>query len=60
LVIRDPTMNKNPASSIAFKLLADSIPASATTTIPVTACRSLKARRTGSRVVVSAVLPSNR
>lgn len=53
-------MKENPASSIAFRLPADSIPASATTTIPVTPWRSWKACSTGRMVVVSAVLPSNR
>lgn len=33
---RDPTMDPNPASSNAFRLPADSMPASATTTMSVT------------------------
>ena len=36
ILIRDPTMNENPASSSAFKLAAESIPASATTTMSFT------------------------
>ena len=37
---KESSNRKNPASSLAFKLLADSIPAAATTPIPVTPCRS--------------------
>lgn len=33
LVIREPTMNRRPASSSSFRLVADSIPASATPTM---------------------------
>lgn len=57
-LIRDPTMNENPASSSALRLAAESIPASATTTMSDTSWRSWNPRRTGSRVVVSALLPS--
>src|SRR5450759_1416985 len=53
-------MNENPASSRAFRFPADSIPASATTTMSVTPCRSANALSTGMRVLVSALLPSNR
>ena len=58
-VIRDPAMKENPASSTAFRLPANSIPAPATTAIPITPCLSRKARRTGSKVL-PAVLPANR
>src|SRR5450759_2766019 len=53
-------MNENPASSRAFRFPAESIPASATTTMSVTPCRSANALSTGMRVLVSALLPSNR
>ena len=51
-------MNDSFAYSIAFKLFADSIPASATTTRSAPWWRSRNASRTGNRVEVSAVLPS--
>src|SRR5215218_1258893 len=53
-------MNAKPASSRASRFAADSIPASATTTTSATWCRSAKPVRTGIRVLVSALLPSNR
>ena len=51
-------MKENPASSTALRFAADSIPASATTTMSCTPCRSWKACRTGMRVRVSALFPS--
>src|SRR5271169_7042421 len=51
-------MNPNPASSSAFRFAAESIPASATTTISRTPWRCANALSTGIRVVVSALLPS--
>ena len=58
--LRDPTMNPNPASSSAVRFDAESMPASAATTIGVSvrSWRSAKAVMIGTRVVVSAVLPS--
>src|SRR5665647_1859192 len=53
-------MKENPASSRAFRLPAESIPASATTTKSVTSCRCANALSTGMRVLVSALLPSKR
>src|SRR5450756_533412 len=53
-------MKENPASSNAPRLAAESIPASATTTMSVTPWRAWNAVSTGMRVVVSALLPSNR
>src|SRR5665648_77796 len=50
-------MKENPASSNAFRLPADSIPASATTTMSVTPCRSWNARSTGTRVVALGLVP---
>lgn len=47
LVVREPTMNRRPASSSCRRLVADSIPASATITMSATLCRSWKARITG-------------
>ena len=57
---REPTMNPNPASSKAVRLVAESMPASAATTIGVSvrSWRAAKAVMTGTNVVVSAVLPS--
>lgn len=52
-------MKENPASSRAFRLVADSIPASATTTMSVTPRRAVNASSTGIRVLVSALFPSN-
>ena len=48
LLIRDPTMKENPASSSAFRFAAESIPASATTTMSVTPWRSWNASAPGS------------
>jgi hypothetical protein len=59
LVIRDPTMKENPASCRELRFTADNMPASATTTMSLTPCRSWKACRTGMRVRVSALFPSN-
>ncbi len=56
----EPTMKENPASSSASRLAADSIPASATTTMSLTSWASWNALSTGMRVLVSALLPSNR
>src|SRR5665647_3431996 len=53
-------MNENPTSSRAFRLPAESIPASATTTMSVTPCRFANAVNTGMRVLVAALLPSKR
>src|SRR5450756_3190108 len=53
-------MKENPASSRALRFAAESIPASATTTMSVTPWRAWNAVSTGIRVVVSALLPSNR
>jgi hypothetical protein len=53
-------MNPNPASSSAFRFAAESIPASATTTMSCAPWRCANALSTGIRVVVSALLPSNR
>src|SRR3954454_17345444 len=52
-------MNLKPASSKALRFAADSIPASATTTMSVTPCRFWNASKTGMRVWVSALLPAN-
>jgi hypothetical protein len=41
LVTREPTMNRSPASSSSRRLAADSIPASATTTMSSMLCRRL-------------------
>ncbi|VBA44529.1 hypothetical protein LAUMK191_05695 [Mycobacterium attenuatum] len=53
-------MKPNPASSRAVRLAAESMPASAATTIGVAvrSWRSAKAVMIGTNVVVSAVLPS--
>src|SRR5689334_21474492 len=59
LVGLDPTMNPNPASSRASRFAADNIPASATTIRSLTWWRSAKPFRTGIKVLVSALLPSN-
>ena len=56
----EPTMNPNPASSSAFRFAVGSIPASATTIMSRTPWRCANALSTGIRVVVSALLPSNR
>ena len=53
-------MNRNPLSSKASRFAADSIPASATTTMSCAWWRSRNRVRTGIRVFVSALLPSNR
>src|ERR1022692_3862151 len=50
-------MKANPASSSAFRFDAESIPASATTTMSRTPWRCANALSTGIRVVVSAALP---
>src|SRR4051794_33221627 len=59
LVGLDPTMNPNPASSRASRFAADNMPASATTITSLTWWRSAKPVRTGTRVLVSALFPSN-
>src|SRR3954462_11272169 len=59
LVGLDPTMNPNPASSRASRFPADNMPASATTITSLTWWRSAKPVRTGTRVLVSALFPSN-
>ena len=51
-------MNRKPASSRAFRLAAESMPASATMTKSASWCRSRKASMIGISVVVSALLPS--
>src|ERR1700722_4527800 len=53
-------MNPNPAPSSAFRFAADSIPASATTTMSRTPWRCANALSTGIKVVVSALPTSNR
>ena len=53
-------MNRNPLSSKASRFAADSIPASATTTMSRAWWRSRNRVRTGIRVLVLALLPSNR
>jgi hypothetical protein len=53
-------MKENPASSRAFRFTADNMPASATTIMSPTPCRLENASSTGMRVLVSALLPSNR
>jgi hypothetical protein len=58
LVTFEPTMNRSCASSKAVRFAADSIPASATTTMSATPWRAWKSLMTGTIVVVSAVLPS--
>lgn len=60
LVTREPTMNDRFTSSSAARLVCESMPASAATTIGVP-CRWWRARKLvmiGTIVVVSAVLPS--
>ena len=59
-MILEPTMKENPAFSNAFRFAAESIPASATTTMSLTSCRAWEAVRTGIRVVVSAPGPRRR
>ena len=51
-------MNERPASSSALRLAADSMPASATTTMSLIWWRFWKAVMTGISVLVSALLPS--
>ena len=60
LVMREPTMNDNPKASRALRFDAESMPASAATTIeaPFKPWRSMKLVTIGTMVVVSAVLPS--
>src|SRR5699024_9815244 len=57
--VRDATMNDSPASSRALRFAAESMPASATTTVALTWWRCWKALVTGMSVLVSALLPSN-
>jgi hypothetical protein len=57
--IRAPRMNDNPASSIAFWLAAEIMPASATIVTSGRSWACMKARMVGSMVSVSALLPSN-
>ena len=57
--MRAPRMNDRPASSIAFWLPAETIPASATTVTSVSWCAAAKAWTAGTIVVVSALFPSN-
>src|SRR5699024_2595227 len=57
-VCLDPTMHRSPASSSSLRFFADSIPASAATTMSVTWWRSWKALITGMIVWVSAFDPS--
>jgi hypothetical protein len=47
LVRREPMLTENPASSSALRFAAESLPASATTTISVTPWRVCKASNTG-------------
>jgi hypothetical protein len=57
--MRAPRMNDNPASSIAFWLPAEIMPASATTVTSANRRASIKDRIVGTIVSVSALLPSN-
>ena len=57
--MRAPRMNDNPASSIAFWLAAEIMPASATIVTSARRWASIKERIVGSMVRVSARLPSN-
>ena len=61
-VLGDPGSDdeREPASSRAARFAADSIPVSATTTTSCAWWRSRKVFNSGTRVVVSALLPSNR
>jgi hypothetical protein len=52
-------MNDSPASSMASWLLAEIIPASATTITSASPWEAMKDPSTGSIVAVSALLPSN-
>src|SRR4051795_7732531 len=58
LVTREPTMNRRSASSSSLRLVADSIPASATTTMSAMLCRAWNCLMIGRIVRVSALLPS--
>jgi hypothetical protein len=58
LVTREPTMNPGPASSRSARLPADSMPASATTTMASIPCRAWNCRITGKIVSFSAWVPS--
>jgi len=58
LVTRDPTMNPSPASSRSARLAAESMPASATTTMASSPCRAWNCRMTGKIVSFSAWFPS--
>jgi hypothetical protein len=51
-------MNRNPAASSSARLPAESIPASATTTMSATACLAWNWLMIGRIVVVSALFPS--
>ena len=57
-VVREPTMKPTPASSSAFRLAAESMPASATTTRGSTLAAWRNCSTTPTIVVVSARLPS--
>ena len=58
LVTREPTMNPRPSSSRSSRLAADSMPASATTTMASIPCRAWNCRITGRIVCFSALSPS--
>ncbi len=49
---RDPTMNLSPASSRSFRFVDESIPASATTTMSASPCRSWNCFTIGTMVSV--------
>jgi hypothetical protein len=57
--VRAPTMNDNPAASIARWLAAEIMPASATIVTSVRRRAVMNAPITGSIVLVSALSPSN-
>ena len=52
-------MNDNPASSIAFWLASETMPASATTVTSASRWAAMNEVMVGSIVLVSALLPSN-
>jgi hypothetical protein len=57
-VIREPTMNRRFASSSSRRLPAESMPASATTTMSAKPWRAWNCLMIGTMVAVSALLPS--
>lgn len=57
-VVREPTMNRRFASSSSRRLPAESMPASATTTMSAKPWRAWNCLMIGTMVAVSALLPS--